>query len=44
MAIAYETMGQTELAAGVARRLIGEHPQSSEARTAEERFKAILQE
>lgn len=44
MAISYETMGQTELAAGVARRLIAEHPQSSEARTAEERFRAILQE
>ena len=44
MAISYESMGQLELAAGVVRRLIAEHPRSSEAAVAEERFKSILQE
>jgi tol-pal system protein YbgF len=44
MAISYEALGQKELAAGVARRLIKEHPHSEEATAAEERFSAILQE
>jgi TolA-binding protein len=44
MAISYEGMGQLELAAGVARRLVAEHPRSSEAKTAEERFSSILQQ
>ena len=42
MAVAYESMGQLELAAGVARRLVAEHPRSSEAKAAEERFGSIL--
>jgi TolA-binding protein len=44
MAVSYDTLGQKELAAGVARRLIKEYPRSEEARAAEERFGAILQE
>ena len=42
MAVAYESMGQLELAAGVARRLVAEHPRSSEAKAAEERFGSML--
>ena len=41
-AISYDEMGQKELAAGVARRLIKEYPQSEEAKAAEERFGAVL--
>jgi TolA-binding protein len=44
MAVSYDTLGQKEVAAGVARRLIKEYPRSEEARAAEERFGAILQE
>jgi len=44
MAVSYDTMGQKELAAGVARRLLKEYPQSEEAKAAEERFAAILKE
>lgn len=44
MAISYEQLGQTELAAGVARRLMNEFPRSEEASVAEERFGAILGE
>jgi tol-pal system protein YbgF len=44
MAISYDAMGQTELAAGVVRRLLKEHPNSEEAKAAAERFSAIIQE
>ena len=44
MAVSYDTMGQKELAAGVARRLLKEYPRSEEAKAAEERFAAILKE
>jgi tol-pal system protein YbgF len=44
MAISYDTLGQKEVAAGVARRLIKEYPRSEEATAAEERFGAILKE
>jgi len=44
MAVSYDTLGQKEVAAGVARRLIKEYPHSEEATAAEERFGAILQE
>jgi tol-pal system protein YbgF len=42
-AIAYDAMGQKELSAGVARRLVKEFPQSEEAKTAGERFGATRQ-
>jgi len=44
MAIAYDSMGQTEVAAGVARRLYKEYPRSEEAKAAEERFGAVVKE
>jgi len=44
MAISYEAMEQNELAAGVVRRLLKDHPRSDEAKAAEERFAAILKE
>lgn len=44
MAVSYDAMGQTELAAGVVRRLLKEHPNSEEAKAAAERFSAIIQE
>jgi len=44
MAVSYDTVGQKELAAGVARRLLKEYPRSEEAKAAEERFAAILKE
>jgi TolA-binding protein len=44
MAVAYDAMGQTELAAGVARRLLKDFPNSEEAKVAEEQFAAILKE
>lgn len=44
MAIAYESIGEREIASGVVRRLIREHPYSEEAAVAEERFKELLQE
>ena len=43
-AISYDAMGQKELAAGVARRLLKEYPQSEEAKAAEERFGAVLKQ
>jgi len=42
MAVSYDAMGQKELAAGVVRRLLKEHPNSDEAKAAEERFSAII--
>ena len=44
MAISYEALGQKELAAGVVRRLLKEHPNSDEAKAAAERFAAIIEE
>ncbi len=44
MAVSYDVMGQKELAAGVVRRLLKEHPDSEEAKVAAERFSAIIQE
>ncbi|MDD4856958.1 MAG: tetratricopeptide repeat protein [Candidatus Krumholzibacteria bacterium] len=44
MAIAYDSMGQTEVAAGVARRLVREYPRSEEAKAAEERFGAVIKQ
>jgi len=44
MAISYDQMGQTELAAGVVRRLMKDFPRSEEASVAEERFGSILAE
>jgi TolA-binding protein len=44
MAIAYDAMGQKELAAGVVRRLLKEHPNSDEAKVAAERFSSIIAE
>jgi tol-pal system protein YbgF len=44
MAVSYDAMGQKELAAGVVRRLLKEHPNSEEAKTAAERFSAIIGE
>lgn len=42
MAIAYERIGDTELAAGVVRRLVREYPASEEAVEARERFSGML--
>jgi tol-pal system protein YbgF len=42
MAISYDSMGQSEVAAGVARRLLKDYPRSEEAKAAEERFGAII--
>jgi TolA-binding protein len=44
MAVSYDAMGQKELAAGVVRRLLKEHPNSEEAKAAAERFSAIIGE
>jgi TolA-binding protein len=44
MAVAYDSMGQAEVAAGVARRLLREYPRSEEAKAAEERFGAVIKE
>jgi TolA-binding protein len=44
MAIAYESIGENEVAAGVVRRLLREHPYSEEAALAEERYKELLEE
>ncbi|MFA4947299.1 MAG: tetratricopeptide repeat protein [Candidatus Krumholzibacteriia bacterium] len=44
MAVSYDAMGQKELAAGVVRRLLKEHPNSEEAKAAAERFSAIIAE
>lgn len=44
MAIAYEGIGEREIAGGIVRRLIREHPYSEEAAVAEDRFGELLQE
>lgn len=44
MAIAYESIGEREIAGGIVRRLIREHPYSEEAAVAEDRFSELLQE
>jgi TolA-binding protein len=44
MAVAYESIGETEVAAGIVRRLVREHPYSEEAALAEERYKDLLEE
>ena len=44
MAVSYDATGQKELAAGVVRRLLKEHPNSDEAKAAAERFSAIIAE
>ena len=44
MAIAYEAIGEREIAGGIVRRLIREHPYSEEAAVAEDRFGELLQE
>ena len=44
MAVSYDATGQKELAAGVVRRLLKEHPNSEEAKTAAERFSTIIGE
>jgi TolA-binding protein len=44
MAIAYEKIGESEIAAGVVKRLCKEHPYSEEAAIAEERFHELLEE
>jgi TolA-binding protein len=44
MAISYESIGENEVAAGVVRRLLREHPYSEEAALAEERYKSLLEE
>jgi tol-pal system protein YbgF len=44
MAVSYDATGQKELAAGVVRRLLNEHPKSEEAKVAAERFSAIIKE
>ena len=42
MVVAYENIGEAEVAAGIVRRLIREHPYSEEAALAEERYKDLL--
>lgn len=42
MAVSYEKIGEEELAAGIARRLINEYPYSEEAAAAEEQFRKLL--
>lgn len=42
MAVSYEKIGEEELAAGIARRLIKEYPYSEEAAAAEEQFRELL--
>ncbi|HER43217.1 MAG TPA: tetratricopeptide repeat protein [Candidatus Eisenbacteria bacterium] len=44
MAIAYEDIGEREIAGGIARRLIREHPYSEEAAVAQDRFGELLKE
>jgi tol-pal system protein YbgF len=44
MAIAYEKIGEEEIAAGVVKRLRKEYPYSEEAAIAEERFQELLEE
>jgi TolA-binding protein len=44
MAIAYESIGEREIAGGIVRRLIREHPYSEEAAVAEDRFGELLKE
>jgi TolA-binding protein len=44
MAISYERIEEREIAAGVVRRLIREHPYSEEASAAQERFADLLNE
>jgi len=44
MAIAYESIGEREIAAGIVRRLVREHPYSGEAAVAEDRFGELLKE
>ncbi len=44
MAIAYEGIGEREIAGGIVRRLIREHPYSEEAAVAEDRFGELLRE
>ncbi len=44
MAISYDSIGDDDLAAGVARRLVREHPGSEEAATARERFGELVDE
>lgn len=44
MAVSYDATGQKELAAGVVRRLLKEHSSSEEAKSAAERFSAIIEE
>ncbi len=44
MAVAYENIGETEVAAGIVRRLVREHPYSEEAALAEERYKDLLED
>jgi TolA-binding protein len=43
MAVAYENIGESEVAAGIIRRLVREHPYSEEAALAEERYKDLLE-
>ena len=44
MVVAYENIGEAEVAAGIVRRLVREHPYSEEAALAEERYKDLLEE
>ncbi len=44
MVVAYENIGESEVAAGIVRRLVREHPYSEEAALAEERYKDLLEE
>jgi TolA-binding protein len=44
MAVLYEAIGEGEIAAGIVRRLVREHPYSEEAAAAEERFAHLLEE
>jgi TolA-binding protein len=44
MAVSYEKIGEEELAAGIARRLIKEYPYSEEAAAAEEQFRELLKD
>jgi len=44
MVEAYRSIGEDEIAAGIARRLIKEHPYSEEAKAAEEQYRDLLTE
>lgn len=44
MAVSYEKIGEEELAAGIARRLIKEYPYSEEAAVAEDQFRELLKD